>query len=128
MTDYPNDEDGMVLADLASQGVDMTQPMEIEFPVLTVDEASANAIAKALVEAGYEAFIEFDEGEPDEDGIIDPDDEEFGPAWDIYVTVKMVPTYDEIVRIQDDLTRIASPFGGLSDGWGVMLEDDYDDE
>jgi hypothetical protein len=32
----------------------------------------------------------------------------------------MIPEYNEIIRIQAELDRIARPFGGKSDGWGVM--------
>lgn len=122
MTNYPDDEDGAVLAELAAQGVDMSQPLQIEFPVAVPDEASANRTLKGMTEAGYDSHIEYDEGEPDENGEVDPDDEEFGPAWTVYVDVQMVPEYDEIMRIQADLDRIARPYGGNSDGWGVMLE------
>jgi regulator of RNase E activity RraB len=127
MTTYPDDEDGAVLADLAAQGVDMSQPLEIEFPVAAPDEASANSIGAAVTKAGYESQTEYDEGEPDENGEIDPDDEEFGPSWTVYVTVTMIPEYKEIMRIQADLDRLAGPFGGHSDGWGVMFDGGDDD-
>lgn len=127
MTTYPDDADGAVLADLASQGVDLSQPLEFEFPVAAPDEESANAIVKALIDAGYDARVEYDEGEPDEEDDLDLDDEEFGPAWDVYANILMVPEYNEIVRIQADLDRLASPFGGKSDGWGVMVDLDPDD-
>ena len=68
MTTYPDDADGAVLADLAAQGVDMSQPLLIEFPVAVPDEASANKTLKAMTKAGYDSHIEYDEGEPDEDG------------------------------------------------------------
>ncbi len=61
-------------------------------------------------------------GEPDENGEIDPDDEEFGPAWTVYANVRMIPEYSEIMRIQAELDQLARPFGGNSDGWGVMLD------
>ena len=48
MTNYPDDADGAVLADLAARGVDMSSPLLIEFAVAAPDEASANAIAKAM--------------------------------------------------------------------------------
>jgi hypothetical protein len=121
MTTYPDDEDGAVLADLAAQGVDMSAPLMIEFPVAAPDEAAATAIDEALTKAGYDAEIVYDEGEPNEDGEIDPDDEEFGPSWTVYVNIRMIPEYDEIMRIQAELDRLAGPFGGNSDGWGVML-------
>jgi len=122
MTTFPDDADGSVLAELAAQGVDMSQPLLIEFPVDVSDEASANKILQAMTAAGYDSCVEYDEGEPDEDGEIDPDDEEFGPSWTVFATVRMIPGYDEIVRIQSELDRLARPFGGKSDGWGVMLD------
>ncbi len=122
MTTYPDDADGAVLADLAAQDVDMSQPLDVEFPIAAPDEESANAITKALIEAGYVAHIEYDEGEPNEAGDMDPDDEEFGPVWDVYANIRMIPEYEEIMRLQADLDRLATPFGGKSDGWGVMLD------
>lgn len=122
MTTYPDDADGAVLAELAAQGVDMSRPLMIEFPVAAPDEESANKTFQALTNAGYDCEVEFDEGEPDEDGEIDPDDEEFGPSWTVFASVRMIPEYDEIVRIQAELDRLARPFGGISDGWGVMLD------
>ncbi|TWT82369.1 hypothetical protein CA13_38310 [Planctomycetes bacterium CA13] len=124
MTIYPDDADGNVLTDLAGRGVDMSQPLDFEFPVVAPDQEAANAIAKALFVAGYDTHIEHDEGEPNEEGEIDPDDEEFGPCWDVFANIRMVPDYDEIMRIQEVLNNIADPFGGKSDGWGVMLDAD----
>ena len=132
MAEYPDDADGSVLADLAALGIDMTQPMDIEFPVAAPDEEAANAIASALIAAGYDAHVEYDDGEPeeesDEDEDDDEDDDDFVPGWDVYVSTRMVPDYDEIIRIQADLGRLANPLGGMSDGWGVMLDSDLDAE
>ena len=122
MPSYPDDADGAVLARLAAHGVDMTQPLLIEFVVESPDEAASKAIENALKKEGYGTEVYFDEGEPDEEGEIDSDDEEFGLSWTVNATVKMVPEYAEIMRIQSDLDRIASPFGGKSDGWGVMMD------
>ena len=132
MTKYPDDADGAVLADLAARGVEMSSPLLIEFAVAAPDEGSANAIAKAMRAAGYDTEICFDDGEleeedldeddPDEDDELDPDDEEFGPSWTVFANVSMIPEYDEIMRIQADLDRIAGPHGGQADGWGTLLE------
>ena len=121
MPDYPDDADGDALRELADEGVDMSQPVLIEFAVAAPDDDAAQKIGAALAEHGYQAHVDFDEGEPDEDGAIDPDDPEFGPAWTVYVGISMVPTYDEVMRIQADLDRIAGPHGGRADGWGVMV-------
>ena len=127
MTTYPDDADGAVLAELAAQGVDMSQPLPIEFPVAVPDETSAHKTLKSMTDAGYESHIEYDEGEPDDDGEIDPDDEECGPSWTVFANVRIVPEYNEIVRIQAELDRLARPYGGNSDGWGVMVGGDAED-
>jgi hypothetical protein len=124
MSKYPDDDDGAVLADLAAQGIDMSQPLEIEFQVAAGDQSSANAIAQSLGKAGYDVQVDFDPGEPDEDGEIDPNDEEFGPAWTVIAAVRMIPECQEIIRIQQDLDRLAGPHGGFSDGWGVLIDGD----
>lgn len=125
MTNYPDDADGAVLADLAARGVDMSSPLLIEFAVAAPDEDSANAVAKALRAAGYDTEVCFDDGEIDEDDEgdeLDPDDEAFGPSWTVFANVSMIPEYDELMRIQADLDRLAGPHGGQVDGWGTMLE------
>lgn len=126
MTTFPDDADGEALANLAAQGVDMSQPQQFEYFVAVADEDSAESVASALIDAGYECAIEYDEGDPvDGDGEGEGDDEDpgaFGPAWTVYVMVSMVPDYNEVVRIQKEIDRIADPLGGTSDGWGVLVE------
>lgn len=132
MTTYPDDADGAALAGLAERGVDMSQPLDFDFPVAAPDEATAIAIQQALAAAGYESDVEYDEGEPDDededdsDGLneVDEEDEEFGPSWTVYVNIQMVPEYDEIMRIQAELDRVAKPLGGYSDGWGVLTDEE----
>jgi len=121
MTTYPDDDDGAVLSALASEGVDMSQPLQIEFAVAAEDEASAMAIGDALTQAGYDAQIEYDEGELDEEDDPELDAEEFGLCWTVYANVTMVPEYAELVRIQAELDVLARKNGGKADGWGVVL-------
>ena len=118
---YPNDADGDALARIAADGVDMSQPLVIEFAVAVPDEPSAHAIEKALMKARYKTETYYDEGEPDKNCAIDSDDSEFAPSWTVYALVRMVPEYHEIIRIQEDLDRIARPIGGKSDGWGTLV-------
>lgn len=122
MTNYPDDADGAVLADLAASGIEMSKPLDIEFSVAATGEKSARKILDVLTKKGYEAEIVYDEGEPDDDGEIDPDDEEFGPSWTVVVNVRMVPEYTDIVRIQSELDGLTKSLGGTCDGWGVMLD------
>jgi hypothetical protein len=124
MSDHPGDDDGDALARLARAGADLSRPLLLEFAVVAPDAASARAIETTLARHGYEIKVEYDEGEPVEGGEIDPDDEEFGPSWTIVASVRMVPTYDDVVRVQADLGRLATPHGGRSDGWGAMIGPD----
>lgn len=127
MTTYPDDADGQALSSIAAEGIDMSQPLLIEFPVAVPDEATAESVFKEMTNAGYTTQIDFDEGEPDFNPEVD-DADEFGPAWTVFTTIEMVPAYDEIMRIQAELDRIAVPLGGKSDGWGALLEDELDGE
>lgn len=140
MTTYPDDADGAALANLAEQGVDMSQPLDFDFPVAAPDAATAIAIQQALAAAGYASEVEYDEGDEDEvdefgaDGEFevategedetDEDDDEVGPSWVVYVNLQMVPDYSEIMRIQAELDLIAKPLGGYSDGWGVLMDEE----
>lgn len=123
MTTYPDDVDGAVLADLAAEGVDLRKVLTIEFFVAVPNEASAKKAAEAMSEAGYESQIIYDEGEPDFDPETD-EENEFGPSWTVYANIRMIPEYNEVMRIQSELDRITRPSGGKSDGWGVMFGPD----
>lgn len=122
MTEYPDDADGAVLEHMKSLGVDMNKPLLIEFAVDAPDENAAATIEAALKGAGFLTEIAFDEGEPDEEGNIDPEDEEFGPSWTVFALVKMTPQYEEIVKKQNQIKVLVEPLGGVSDGWGSMIQ------
>ena len=40
--------------------------------------------------------------------------------WDVIASIKMVPTYDDVVRIQKELSALAKPFRGYCDSWGTF--------
>jgi hypothetical protein len=121
MNDFPNDEDGSVLNILAKQGLDMNASIEIEFAVYAPNEKCADLIATAMNKSGFEAEVDFDEGELDEGEEMTEENKEFWPSWSVYYVVSMIPSYDEIVAIQKNLDGIAKPLGGYSDGWVVNL-------
>ena len=120
MSQYPDDEDGEVLKKLADSGIDMDSPLNVEFMVHSPNEASSTKIVNAMNKAGYETEIDFDEGELEEGEEQTKENEEFWPSWTVYAQVKIVPEYNIIIRIQNELDKLAEPFGGKSDGWGVL--------
>lgn len=81
MTSYPDDADGAALERIASDGVDMKVPRQIDFAVAAPSDEVAQRIAQGVQAAGYPASVHHDEGEPDEDGVIDPDDPEHADGW-----------------------------------------------
>lgn len=135
-SDFDDELDEAVLAELAEHGVDLSQPLGIEFPVTAPDESAARALAEALRQAGYSAEVEFDPGPSDpealalalqeaaeEEGDDEPlDPADFGPSWSVVVSRTMVPELAELLRLQAEFDRLAEPFGGRSGGWGVTLD------
>ncbi len=110
------------IARLVKVGVDVTQVQNIEFHIAAPESNAANLINEALRSKGVNSIIYHDEGEPDENGIIDPNDGEFGPSWTVTATIPVVPSLPELLRLQSELNAIAQPFGGYSDGWGMIYD------
>jgi len=110
---YPDDADGDVLSAMAESGVDMTQPLTIEFVIDLPSEQHAKALEQDLSKAGHPAVAEFEDGEPEE-GI--------EPGWVVMVELQMVPDYQRIMELQEELNRAAEAHGGQVDGWGAMIE------
>jgi hypothetical protein len=120
MQEFPNDEDGAVLKLLHDNGVDLSKAINIEFAVHSPDEAASKTIEQAMIAKGYNAEIFYDEGELEEGEEVTPENEEFAPSWSVYTEISMIPEHGEILRIQKELDDISLPFGGKSDGWGVL--------
>lgn len=125
MPTYPDEADVAALGRLASGGVDLSQPQQIEFHIAPRDQNAAVDIQRALSQLGYCAELEYDEGELEEDcdsnGVANEVDE-YGPSWTVTVEIRIVPTLEEIGRLQAEFDRIAEPFGGHSDGWGALID------
>ncbi|HEX6597344.1 MAG TPA: ribonuclease E inhibitor RraB [Acidimicrobiales bacterium] len=103
--DFPNDADGDTLRRVAADGNDLTKPMAFDLTVVLPDEASAISVADAARLAGYETTIDLDE-ESDESICV--------------CTKLMLPTYDNVIRAQDELQELVAPYGGEVDGWGTF--------
>jgi hypothetical protein len=113
---FPDDEDGAVLASLVAAGVDLSQPIEVEFVIDAPDEQAAAAVAAAVRDAGYDCQVEYDEGEGGDEDQRD----DFGPSWAIYVPMEMLAEHARIVALQRTFTQLAEPHGGACDGWGAL--------
>jgi hypothetical protein len=103
--DYPQDADGDALRRVARDGSDMSRAMDIDFAVAVPNEESGLAIAEIVRARGYRPDVSRD----DESG-----------DWTCYCTRSMVPTYDAIIAVQNELDALVKPLGGYSDGWGTF--------
>ena len=124
--EYPGDLDGDVLRMIAEDGTDMSQPMDVEFHVPAATEDIAEKIAAAAEKLGYETFVDFDNGEDDEDL-----GDEITEPWTCTCRKTMLLEYAAIMAAQAELDEIARPMGGYADGWGTfgnVERDDEDDE
>ncbi len=112
MFNYPDDFDGEMLGHIRDDGSDMDQPMVIDFAIDAHPENIAEKVAAAckaqLATKGYQ--VEIIEPDPE-----DPEDD----RWSVYCSIHMIPVYEEIVQIQQELHAIAEPLGGAADGWGT---------
>ena len=120
---FPNDANGAVLQSMIDAGMDLNQEHEIEFCHLFPDEESALAMEQRMSDMNIDVDIynnaELLEEADDEDEFGDMDDS-IGEGFDVICLVTMVPTHEEITRLELELGDIARECGGEPDGWGVM--------
>ncbi|WP_440874772.1 ribonuclease E inhibitor RraB [Thalassotalea sp. PLHSN55] len=103
---FPNDDTGMVLAEMQEAGIDLSQVHEVVFFQLFEKEQQAQAMAAFLAEHKPQVKVN-----------VHPD--EIPNVWDLDCTVTMQPNYDDIVTKETEFEQIAAKFDGYNDGWGI---------
>jgi hypothetical protein len=101
----PSDADGDAMRSAIADGADLTRPMVIDFQIDCPDLPSAEAIASKIPRDEFAVSIDRD----GEDGAVTCE-----------CSKQMLLQYSELVRIQRQLTDIASPFGGRCEAWGTF--------
>jgi hypothetical protein len=104
---FPNDADGDALRSLYKEGLDFKKQHPVDFFIAAPDKSSAEKMLTSLKSEGFNCFLE----EDDETG-----------EWSCCYSSKMILEYQAIVDLQQKLERICTPFGGVSDGWGVFVD------
>ena len=104
--EFPQDETGQVLAEMASAGIDLTANHAVVFFQLFEQQADAEAMAQHLAEH-----------HPDIEVSVHPD--EIPNVWDLDCTVKMVPNHAAITEQEQVMEKLAAKFNGYNDGWGI---------
>ena len=111
---FPDDDNGNVLWQMAEDGDDLTEAHEIEFSIAFQTEEQAEKCALYLLKE--EQKISMFE-----------DDDSDTAEWVITIYVYMEPEYSDIVDLEEWFGKIAEQHSGEYDGWGCMAYV-YDDE
>ena len=109
--EYPDDENGDVLRQLAAMGVDLTSPRVVDFEHCFSDEVSARAFQRAVVETVLTATVIAPKSEGDR-------------GWEVQCKVRLIPTHEAITSTELRLAHAAQELGGFPDGWGSMSKPD----
>lgn len=107
MNQFPDDENGAVLRQMAESGDDLSRPRKIDFTVVLPHEDAAQKFAARFAEAGYEIKAEQTSTVPE-------------LPWDVVVVKHMLPEHAGITAFEEELERAAVPLGGRNDGWGCF--------
>ncbi len=116
---YPDDEDGQVLARIAATGVDLSKPTVVEFAIEASDQPTSEAIAAQLQARGFTAkFTSTKANRTSFEG----ESAEFGPSWTVYVSIECVPSHANIVAMQAKLAFLSRGDYRKVDGWQIELQ------
>jgi regulator of RNase E activity RraB len=110
MQPIPDDATGDALKVIAEKGSDLTKPMKIDFFVAVPSKETGDKVALKARDLGFTTSVEMDDVDLDDDGML----------WTCYCTKVLVPEYDEVVKIEQQLDSIAKEFGGHIDGFGTF--------
>jgi regulator of RNase E activity RraB len=103
MNQFPDDETGDALKQFQQNGFDLTKPLEIDFFIAIPSKVMGEKVAMEVKKLGYEVSVEQDNDTGE---------------WTCYCTKRMVPFYNDIIRVEEELNGIAKTYGGYADGFG----------
>ncbi len=107
---FPDDDNGQLLAEIAAAGVDLSKMHQIDFFILFEQQADAEKFAKEIVS---DALVQSTNVEKCKDTGI----------WEVITHVQMVPEHTLLGQAEQYLESIANSYNGYGDGWGLMDED-----
>ena len=112
---FPDDDNGNVLWQMAEDGDDLTVAHEIEYSIAFKSQEIAEKCALFLLAEEQKISLLQDEENNE---------------WFITIYVYMEPDYSDIVDLEEWFTKIAKDYNGEYDGWGCMayVYDDEEDE
>lgn len=113
MNTYPNDATGDALKRMENDGSDLSMPMEFDFCIGLPSETAGTKMTKQIESLGFDVNVEKDDKTQE---------------WTCYCTKTIIPTYDEVSGIEKQLSLVAKPYGGYSDGFGSYGNENPNEE
>ncbi|WP_440053655.1 ribonuclease E inhibitor RraB [Pseudoalteromonas sp. T1lg65] len=104
---FPNDDNGQLLTEIAAEGVDLTIPQHIDFFILFEKKDQAQSFMKAISEDELAPKTELQQCK--DTGV-----------WEVITTVTMVPEHTLLGQTEQYIESIANSHEGYGDGWGLM--------
>jgi len=104
--DFPSDETGQVLAEMQQAGIDLNATHDVVFFHLFEKQDQAQAMADFVTQNIADVNVSVHEDETPN-------------VWDVDCTIKMVPSYELVVKQEADFEQLATKFSGYNDGWGI---------
>ncbi|WP_127025059.1 ribonuclease E inhibitor RraB [Rheinheimera mangrovi] len=115
---FPDDGNGDMLRALMDAGIDLSEPLAIDFYLVFKNKEQAEKAMAALVATELQGEVELHFNDLEQ--------------WELIVSQTMVPEHAAVTAREAELDKFAKKFGGHNDGWGVMQhqdgDDDFDDE
>ena len=120
---YPNDETGQILQEMAQEGFDFSEEYVVDFFALFHNEQDADAVAKLFLKRieNNEPFVKVESRRYEHGG-------DASIAIELQVSKVMPVEYQAIVDFEIEYKRIAEKHKGYSDGWGVFMGDEEEGE
>ena len=107
---FPDDENGNLLAEMAQAGVDLSQNLDVDFFHLFEKKPQAEQMVQQIKTQHPQTTVKL--FEDDTPGV-----------WDVSCTVNIIPSYDNICAFEKTFETIADNCDGYADGWGIMANE-----
>lgn len=106
MVPFPDDANGDMLQALTEAGLDITQPMPLDFYLIFKRQDKAERAEHALKSLYPNDPVSLHCNAANQ--------------WEIKITRCTIPSYETIQQLEKQFEECARKFAGHSDGWGVM--------
>ena len=103
-----NDEDSATydaLARIARDGSNLTRPLDMDFFIAVQDADAGAVVAARATQLGFATKVEQDAA---------------SGKWTCYCTKRLVPAFDIVVAVEQQLDALAHDVGGYADGFGTF--------